>query len=101
MNRISLNAGWQFIKLPRGIPVERENLDWETVSLPHTWYREEDPYHGLVLYRREIGVGKAWKKAFLEFEGADRAAVFSSTARRSASTMAPMPVSASRCPKRR
>ena len=39
MNRISLNAGWQFIKLPRGIPVERENLDWETVSLPHTWYR--------------------------------------------------------------
>lgn len=72
MNRISLNAGWQFIKLPRGIPVERENLDWETVSLPHTWYREEDPYHGLVLYRREIGVGKAWKKAFLEFEGADQ-----------------------------
>ena len=72
MNRISLNAGWQFIKLPRGIPVERENLDWETVSLPHTWYREEDPYHGLVLYRREIGVGTAWKKAFLEFEGADQ-----------------------------
>lgn len=72
MNRISLNAGWQFIKLPKGIPVERENLDWETVSLPHTWYREEDPYHGLVLYRREIGVGKAWKKAFLEFEGADQ-----------------------------
>jgi len=72
MNRISLNAGWQFVKLPKGIPVERENLDWETVSLPHTWYREDDPYHGLVLYRREIGVGKEWKKAFLEFEGADQ-----------------------------
>ena len=25
-----------------------------------------------MLYRREIGVGKAWKKAFLEFEGADQ-----------------------------
>ena len=72
MNRISMNAGWQFVKLPKGIPAEREDLDWETVSLPHTWYREEDPYHGLVLYRREIGVGKAWKKAFLEFEGADQ-----------------------------
>ncbi len=36
MHRISLNAGWQFVKLPKGIPVEREDLDWEKVSLPHT-----------------------------------------------------------------
>ena len=72
MNRISLNAGWQFIKLPRGIPVEREDLDWEPVSLPHTWYRENDPYHGLVLYRRKIEVEDGWKNAFLEFEGADQ-----------------------------
>ncbi len=72
MNRISMNAGWQFVKLPKGIPAEREDLDWETVSLPHTWYREDDPYHGLVLYRRKLEVEDGWKNAFLEFEGADQ-----------------------------
>lgn len=72
MNRISMNAGWQFVKLPKGIPAEREDLDWEPVSLPHTWYRENDPYHGLVLYRRKIEVEDGWKNAFLEFEGADQ-----------------------------
>ena len=73
MKRISLNDNWMFAKLPEGtLPEGRENLSMEAVSLPHTWYREEAPYHGLTLYRREITPEAGWGRAFLEFEGADQ-----------------------------
>lgn len=73
MQRISLNQSWQFAKVPEGdIPPVPEGIAWENISLPHTWYTDEDPYHGVVVYRREFSTDPKWCKAFLEFEGADQ-----------------------------
>ncbi len=72
MNRIPLNEGWQFAKLPEGMYPPAAEPAWEAVALPHTWYRDDDQYHGLALYGRELPFDPAWEKVFLEFEGADQ-----------------------------
>ena len=72
MNRIPLNEGWRFAKLPEGVYPPVAEPAWETVTLPHTWYRDDDQYHGLALYGRELPSDPAWEKVFLEFEGADQ-----------------------------
>lgn len=73
MQRISLNQFWQFAKIPEGdIPFTPEGISWESISLPHTWYTDEDPYHGAVVYHKEFSTDPKWCKAFLEFEGADQ-----------------------------
>ena len=72
MNRIPLNEGWQFAKLPEGMYPPAAEPAWEAVTLPHTWYRDDDQYHGLALYCSERPSDPAWEKVFLEFEGADQ-----------------------------
>ena len=72
MNRIPLNEAWQFTKLAEGTYPPAVEPAWETVTLPHTWYNDNDQYHGLALYCRELPVDPAWEKVFLEFEGADQ-----------------------------
>ena len=73
MKRISLNSFWQFAKLPGGaIPSAEEGIAWETVSLPHTWYSDEDQYHGLTVYRKEVPIDSDWRRVFLECDGADQ-----------------------------
>lgn len=72
MKRISLNETWQFVKLPDGVFPPAAEPAWETVTLPHTWYTDDDQYQGLALYRRTVSVEPGWEKAFLEFEGADQ-----------------------------
>lgn len=80
MERISLNLGWQFAKLPgltigqsgNMLPVDEAAFSWETVNLPHTWYRDEDQYRGLTVYKKSVSVGNLTDKAlFLEIEAAD------------------------------
>lgn len=46
-----------------------------TVTLPHTWYRDEDPYRGLVLYQKTIQIDPDWKHVFVDIPGADQHAV--------------------------
>lgn len=46
-----------------------------TVELPHTWYRDEDPYRGLVLYQKTIQIDPDWKHVFVDIPGADQHAV--------------------------
>ena len=46
-----------------------------TVALPHTWYRDEDPYRGLVLYQKTIQINPDWKHVFVDIPGADQHAV--------------------------
>ena len=72
MKRISLNEAWLFAKLPDGVYPTAAEQAWETVTLPHTWYTDDEQYHGPALYRRTLAVDPAWNKAFLEFEGADQ-----------------------------
>ncbi len=69
MNKLSLNEGWEFTKLPDG---DILNPDFCKVTLPHTWYTDEDQYRGLAVYRKLITVSEEWQKVFLEFEGADQ-----------------------------
>ena len=72
MKRIALNETWQFARLPDGVFPAAAEPAWETVTLPHTWYSDDDRYHGLGLYRKTVPVEPGWEKAFLEFEGADQ-----------------------------
>lgn len=46
-----------------------------TVALPHTWYRDDDPYRGLVLYQKTIQIDPDWKHVFVDIPGADQHAV--------------------------
>ncbi len=59
MKTISLNDSWIFRKLPGHRLDEAANLDpedfpAETVSLPHTWYTDDEQYKGLCLYEKEL-----------------------------------------------
>ena len=72
MKRIALNEGWHFAKLPDGEYPAAEEPARETVTLPHTWYSDDDQYHGLAVYCKTVPADQAWQKVFLEFEGADQ-----------------------------
>ena len=76
MQTISLNAYWRFRKLPgltlNRLPDALPDGAWEEVVLPHTWYRDDDPYQGLVVYERTIVPDAAWQRVFLSFDGADQ-----------------------------
>ncbi|MDR0792310.1 MAG: DUF4982 domain-containing protein [Chitinophagaceae bacterium] len=76
----SINDGWKF--LPQGMAyaadIGRNDLQWQPVSLPHTW-NAQDPFdddrtykRGISWYRKDLQLGKAYKgrKVFLHFEGA-------------------------------
>ena len=72
MNRINLNENWRFAKLPDGIFPPAAEPAWENVALPHSWYQDDNPYHGLALYCKTVSADPAWRNGFLEFEGADQ-----------------------------
>ena len=74
MQRISINNNWEFIKLPQGDANAPTAPDtgYEPVSVPHTWYSDDDQYRGLAVYRKSIKTEKEWKNVFLEFCGADQ-----------------------------
>ena len=72
MNRINLNENWRFAKLPDGIFPPAAEPAWENVALPHSWYQDDDPYHGLAVYCKTVSADPAWRNGFLEFEGADQ-----------------------------
>ena len=77
MNRISLCEGWLFRKLPdRSInQVDFSSLPtdgFEAVTLPHTWYTDDDQYRGLAVYRRSLSWEPGWERVFLSFEGAEQ-----------------------------
>ncbi|MBR1584048.1 MAG: hypothetical protein IJ662_00730 [Clostridia bacterium] len=76
MQRISLNPGWKFKKLPGctldQLPVSLPDGPWENVSLPHTWYRKQDAYQGLTVYEKTVPRDSAWQTAILSFEAADQ-----------------------------
>ena len=73
MKRISLNENWQFARFPDWDGVGAvPSAEWENVTLPHCNYTDEEPYHGLMLYRRTVSAQPGWRKVFLEFDGADQ-----------------------------
>lgn len=59
MKTISLNDSWLFRKLPghrldEAAQLSPESFPSETVSLPHTWYTDDEQYKGLCVYEKEI-----------------------------------------------
>ncbi len=73
MHKISINEGWQFKKIPDGNYSDLEGLI--TVTLPHTWYSDEDPYRGLTVYKKTISIDPDWKHVFVDIPGAEQHAV--------------------------
>lgn len=93
MNQITINDDWRFVKLPGcSIQTLREktggagvwpqeflariqSAETKTVCLPHTWYRDENPYRGLTLYEKEVTVDPAWPCLFVDIPAADQQAL--------------------------
>ena len=76
MRTQSLNENWKFVKLPgltlETLPEALPDSLWETVTLPHTWFSNDDPYQGLAVYEKTIFRDSDEPKAFLSFDGADQ-----------------------------
>ena len=76
MQTLSLNASWKFRKLPglslAALPDALPEGAWEDVTLPHTWFSNDDPWQGLAVYEKTVIPEAAWEKAFLSFDGADQ-----------------------------
>ena len=74
MHKIPLNENWTFRKL-EGISIDAADavhIDelcsaglTEKVSLPHTWYMDEEPYRGLTLYEKAVTADTSWEKLFI------------------------------------
>ena len=75
MNRnIQKIVNWNFSKL-KGIsmaevPVKFPN-NYQTITVPHTWYLDDDYYRGVAVYETTISCLPNWN-AYLEFQGADQ-----------------------------
>ncbi|OKL42201.1 hypothetical protein A3841_07510 [Pontibacter flavimaris] len=79
--KISVNEAWQFYKgeIPQ-FPAKVAAVDWETVSLPHTWNAEDvmddkpGYYRGVGWYRKMLHISPSYKDkdVFLYFEGANQ-----------------------------
>ena len=75
MKTISLCSGWLFRKLPDCAPETFETLPeggYEAVTLPHTWYSDDDQYRGLTAYTRDVAWEADWECVYLSFDGADQ-----------------------------
>ncbi|WP_448697839.1 glycoside hydrolase family 2 TIM barrel-domain containing protein [Mucilaginibacter sp. AW1-3] len=82
-NRIkqSVNTNWQFYKGDiAGYPEKESNVNWEGISIPHTWNSkdvnddEKGYYQGIGWYKKTLYIPSAWKgrPVSLYFEGADQ-----------------------------
>lgn len=75
MEKLSLNTGWQFAKLPDQTMEEPVNsaASFQTVDIPHTWYENGNAYKGVVVYRKALTLDhKSLQRIFLGFQAADR-----------------------------
>ncbi len=77
MKTISLNDSWLFRKLPgftlAQVPdISTDGIPGQTVTLPHTWYSDEEQYKGLCVYEKEIPRAEG-EQLFLSFDAADQA----------------------------
>lgn len=76
MKTVSLNDSWLFRKLP-GFTLEQapdialDDFPAQSVSLPHTWYTDEEQYKGLCVYEKEIPRPDG-ERLFLSFGAADQ-----------------------------
>ena len=78
MKTYSLTDGWLFCKLPEKTPETftiseiPDKSTFQPVTLPHTWYSDDDQYRGLTVYTRKIVWENDWECVYLSFEGADQ-----------------------------
>ena len=73
MNKTLISEQWSFAKTTADSPetLKGESLHCETVSLPHTWYTDDDQYRGKVVYQKTIPAVKG-DTILVEFPGADQ-----------------------------
>ena len=76
MRSLSLNENWHFMKLPgltlSALPDALPDDPWTPVTLPHTWFSDDDPYQGLTVYETTIRRDTDEPKAYLSFDAADQ-----------------------------
>ena len=70
---LSWNEGWIFAKCGEFRFDPSQPAEGEAVTLPHTWYRDDDPYQGNALYRKTFSLSlRKGRHAFLRFDGVDK-----------------------------
>ena len=75
MKSYLLAEGWRFRKLPDDRPETFSQVPEDgfvPVTIPHTWYTDDDQYRGLAIYCRDLRWEETWEKVYLSFEGADQ-----------------------------
>lgn len=73
MRKELISEGWSFAKTQADSPeaLKRESPAFSVVSLPHTWYSDDEPYRGKAVYQKTLTAVRA-DTALLEFPGADQ-----------------------------
>ncbi len=68
------NTDWRFLKTDgASFDVKSELATYQTISLPHTWYEDEDYYRGSAVYQKVFNIEiEEGNKTFIQFDGVDK-----------------------------
>lgn len=67
------NENWRFCKCPDVLPDPALPLEGEAVTLPHTWYTDDDYYRGNAVYQKQFFLTPAQdRQVFVRFHGVDK-----------------------------
>lgn len=67
------NEGWRFRKCPDVLPDPALPLEGEAVTLPHTWYTDDDYYRGNAVYQKQFSLTPTQgQQVFVRFHGVDK-----------------------------
>ena len=69
---VAWNEDWRFCKCPDILPDPAQPIEGEAITLPHTWYADEDYYRGDGIYQKRFYLQAAGEKVFLRFHGVDK-----------------------------
>ena len=69
---VAWNEDWRFCKCPDILHDPAQPIEGEAITLPHTWYADEDYYRGDGIYQKRFYLQAAGEKVFLRFHGVDK-----------------------------
>ena len=71
-NIINWNDGWSYIKKAWQEIDTASVIGGEKVTLPHTWYKDDDYYQGEGAYQKQFVYTNQGERVFLKFHGVDK-----------------------------
>ncbi|MGO5161151.1 MULTISPECIES: hypothetical protein [unclassified Bilifractor] len=68
----SWNDNWVYKIQPWGLTDPSTVITGETITLPHTWYKDDDYYRGEGVYQKIFPYTPAKERVFVKFHGVDK-----------------------------